>query len=328
MSRLSRALNVSLRPSQCSLKGSVLAPPRTQPVRKRDIHIKSRARHDFRQSTKVTGSQWRQTHSEASSEAAPSGSTTGNYGSPHATESNFSFAEDGARMAAHLNSVFHSLEFPPELAQRVLTHGSHKAAIHGHNARLGFVGRRALESYFLLFIHGVPQTRSHHDYDVLVSRALNTYILGEHVALQWSLGRVLRWVPTVSQETLRTAQQQRPDAELEEALAANPGIVRSVGLYKVLGEAVQAVVGGVYHQFGGSVAHRLFHTRILPHILLPESAGGVPAEFHAKALSICESMGGMEGDLLYRTKPSAAPAEHQHREQVERKPKRAAAVGL
>jgi len=37
--------------------------------------------------------------------------------------------------------------------------------------------------------------------------------------------------------------------ELEHALTANPGIVKSVGLYKVMGDAVQAVVGGVYHQF-------------------------------------------------------------------------------
>ncbi|KAF9240462.1 hypothetical protein BU15DRAFT_87667 [Melanogaster broomeanus] len=169
---------------------------------------------------------------------------------------------DNGRFVAHLNSVFPSLDFTPELANRILTHGSHKSAVHGHNGRLGFIGRH----------------RSPHDYDLVVSRALNTYLLGEHIAPRWSLGRVLRWVPTVSQDTLRVNQ--------------------SVGLYKIMGEAVQAVVGGVYHQFGGSVAHRLFHTRILPHILLPERSSGVPAEFHAKALQICERMGGTEGDLI------------------------------
>ena len=39
------------------------------------------------------------------------------------------------------------------------------------------------------------------------------------------------------------------DPELAMALRAHPQIVRGVGLYKVMGEAVQAVVGGVYHQF-------------------------------------------------------------------------------
>lgn len=111
------------------------------------------------------------------------------------------------------------------------------------------IGRRVLESYFLLFIHEVAQGRAHHDYDRLTSRALNTYFLGEHVAPQWSLGRVLLWVPTVPKETLRTARTQNPDSELDEALTASPGIAQSVGLYKVMGEAVQAVVGGVYHQF-------------------------------------------------------------------------------
>lgn len=111
------------------------------------------------------------------------------------------------------------------------------------------IGRRVLESYYLLFIHEVAQGRAHHDYDRLALRTLNTYFLGEHVAPRWSLGRVLLWVPTLPKETLRTAQIQNPDAELDEALAVSPGITKSVGLYKVMGEAVQAVVGGVYHQF-------------------------------------------------------------------------------
>ena len=101
----------------------------------------------------------------------------------------------------------------------------------------------------MLFIHEAARGRGHHDYDRLISRALNTYFLGEHVAPRWTLGRVLLWVPTASKETLRTAQTQKPDIELGEALAASPGIAKSVGLYKVMGEAVQAMVGGVYHQF-------------------------------------------------------------------------------
>lgn len=243
MSRLSRTLQTSLRNTSCTLKGSVLAPPRTRIAR--------------------------------SSTAASSATTTAD--SP---------------LAAHLNTVFSPLQFPPELARRILTHGSHPEAVHGHNGRLAFIGRRVLESYYLLFVHDSAKASADYNYDALAERALNSYVLGEHVAPQWSLGKVLRWVPTIPRNAMEAAQEHLPDAELTRALSANPGIVRSVGLYKVMGEAVQAVVGGVYHQFGGSVAHRLFHTRILPHILLPNQHGGVPMEFHAKALSISERMGG------------------------------------
>ncbi|KAG1756686.1 uncharacterized protein EDB91DRAFT_1093921 [Suillus paluster] len=242
----------------------------------------------------------------------------------------FPVAEDSAQFAAHLNNVFPSLQFPPELAQRILTHGSHKTAVHGHNGRLSFVGRRVLESYFLLFLHSDARNQNHYDFESLSSRALNTYLLGEHIAPRWSLGRSLRWTPTVSQDVLQThknlkksSQKQPAEAELENALTANPGIVRSVGLYKVMGDAVQSVVGGVYHQFGGSVAHRLFHTRILPHILLPGKAEGVPSEFHHKALALCERMGGMDGNLLVQGLPSdRAPSELETVETVQ--PKRVA----
>lgn len=240
MSRLPRAVDSLLRPSQNSLKASTLAPPRT-----RTVQVNFSTRH--------------------------TGSTSEDYPSSHTASRG---SDDDARFAAHLNSVFRPLEFSPELARRILTHGSHKVAIHGHNGRLGFIGgysfngndflllvfdffsitrpsigRRVLESYYLLFVHEVAQGRAHHDYDRLASRALNTYFLGEHVAPRWSLGRVLLWVPTAPKETLRTAQTQNPDSELDEALQVSPGIAKSVGLYKVMGEAVQAVVGGVYHQF-------------------------------------------------------------------------------
>ena len=40
----------------------------------------------------------------------------------------------------HLNGLFPPLQFPPELARRVLTHGSHPSAASGHNAGLRFIG--------------------------------------------------------------------------------------------------------------------------------------------------------------------------------------------
>lgn len=202
-------------------------------------------------------------------------------------------SSDSHLAAAHLDSVFAPLRFPPELASRVLTHGSHKDANQGHNARLAFIGRRVLESYYLLFVHDAADSNAVYDYDVLVSRALNACLLGEHVAPRWSLGHVLRWAPAMPKANIRAVQEKKPDSELAEALATDLGIIRTVGLYKVMGEAVQAVVGGVYHQFGGSVAHRLFHTRILPYVLHSDRGSAVPPELHAGAMKICETMGGM-----------------------------------
>lgn len=40
----------------------------------------------------------------------------------------------------HLNQIFFPLQFPTELAKRILTHGSHSASIGGHNAGLSFIG--------------------------------------------------------------------------------------------------------------------------------------------------------------------------------------------
>lgn len=58
------------------------------------------------------------------------------------------------------------------------------------------------------------------------------------------------------------------------------------------------------------MTHRLFHTRILPHILLPGKAEGVPPEFHSKALALCERMGGMDGNLLVQEPTSShAPSD-------------------
>lgn len=42
--------------------------------------------------------------------------------------------------AEHLNHLFPELQFPLELARRILTHASHPAAIYGHNAGLSFMG--------------------------------------------------------------------------------------------------------------------------------------------------------------------------------------------
>ncbi|KAK7034660.1 hypothetical protein VNI00_012302 [Paramarasmius palmivorus] len=187
--------------------------------------------------------------------------------------------------ADHLNGLFPGLQFPQELARRILTHASHPAAVYGHNAGLGFLGRRVLNSYLLLLLSSSQNLRATDDLDEIVSRALNTYVLGEYVGSEWGLGRIMKWTPTVKAETLQSAGDKTP-------------LLKSVGLYKVQGDTVSAVVGGIYHQFGGSVAHRVFHTRLLPHLLLGPNNQGLPEAFHGDARAICNEMGGMQGQLV------------------------------
>ena len=64
-------------------------------------------------------------------------------------------------LVQHLNDVFSPLQFPPELASRILTHGSHPDARVRHNGRLSFVG----ESHFCTGSPPVffPPAHAHND---------------------------------------------------------------------------------------------------------------------------------------------------------------------
>ncbi|OAX40562.1 hypothetical protein K503DRAFT_599353 [Rhizopogon vinicolor AM-OR11-026] len=64
-------------------------------------------------------------------------------------------------------------------------------------------------------------------------------------------------------------------------LAANPGVVRSVGLIKLR-------------------PTRCKPCRILPYVLLPGKPEGVPAKFHQRAVALCERMGDMDGNILFQ----------------------------
>ncbi|KAJ7070313.1 ribonuclease-III-like-domain-containing protein [Mycena belliarum] len=192
----------------------------------------------------------------------------------------------------HLNGLFSPLKFPQELSARILTHASHPAASHGHNAQFSFIGRRVLESYLLILLSSSPNLKPKHDLQEIVSRVLNTYFLGEHVGSKWGLGRVMRWTPTIAAEMLR-----------DEARGDRTKLLKDVGLYKVQGDAVAAVVGGIFQQFGASVAHRVFHTRVLPRLLLPH--GGLPTSFHSDANAVCMRLGGADGRLVLNSDASA-----------------------
>lgn len=89
-------------------------------------------------------------------------------------------------------------------------------------------GRRTLEAYMLLFLQGLPAA-AEHDHSRIAHRALNTHSLGDYVAPHWRLQDVMRWVPP---------------------RAAELGLDgRESGLHKIAGTMVEAVVGGVFHQF-------------------------------------------------------------------------------
>jgi len=189
-------------------------------------------------------------------------------------------ADVSESLARHLDETFAPLKFPPALAQRILTHLSHRDSVRGHNSRFAFLGRRTLEAYLLLFLQGLSAA-AEHDHSRIVARVLNTHALGEHVAPHWRIQDVMRWVPP---------------------RAGDPGLDgRAAGLHKVAGTTVEAVVGGVLHQFGGRVAHRLFHIRVLPHLLLPGSPFGLPDILHADALNAVECYGGLKGPLVLIT---------------------------
>ena len=119
---------------------------------------------------------------------------------------------------------------------------------------LSNLGRRILESYFLMFLHSCPNVNSGADYANITSNALNTYTLGEHVGREWGIGKVLKWKSMVDPQMV--------------AKGTDNGYV---GLHKVLGTTVEAIVGGVYHQFVrlpfSLTYHPLRFTAVLTHFL-------------------------------------------------------------
>lgn len=103
------------------------------------------------------------------------------------------------------------------------------------------IGRRVLKTYLLLYIHSSPALLPAHDYDLIIERALNTYVLGQHVAPKWGLGRVLKWAPVNISPKLESVG--------DDYSRMDPKLSHSVGLYKVMGTSVEAVVGGIFYQY-------------------------------------------------------------------------------
>ena len=102
------------------------------------------------------------------------------------------------------------------------------ACFYQRHLILAITGRRTLEAYMLLFLHGLPAA-AEHDHSRIAARVLNTHTLGECVAPHWRLQDVMRWVPPRAGELGLDG--------------------RASGLHKIAGTMVEAVVGGVFHQF-------------------------------------------------------------------------------
>jgi hypothetical protein len=93
-----------------------------------------------------------------------------------------------------------------------------------------------LSAYLQLFLHSSSALDPSDDVEAIMESTLNTDFLGEHVGSEWGVGRVIRWTPSAPADRL---------ADMDKKV----DVRRQVGLYKVQGEAVQAIIGGIYFQF-------------------------------------------------------------------------------
>lgn len=140
----------------------------------------------------------------------------------------------------YMREQFPSLpgEMSEDTALRAVTHKSIAGAAGDHQSRLSFLGRRTLR--FQLMMHFMGSGRSVSN-DVF--RCLDTPSLGDSIGRDWGLEKVMRF--STSQEN---------------------------GIYKVRGSTVEALIGAISHEFGQDVANKIFQSKILPKLNLPESA--------------------------------------------------------
>lgn len=172
--------------------------------------------------------------------------------------------------ASNYLSSLVSLPFPPELALQILTHKSYRF-VHrishpppytaseiaqsqaSHNARLAFMGRRALAAYTAMFIHSSvgSSSTSLSSIDFLRGKTLDEKLealrhslnLGRQVGEAWKISDYMRWDRNEVGDASRHA--------------------------KVQGQAVEAVIGGVFTQFGSAEAQKTFFRHVLP-LLAPQ----------------------------------------------------------
>jgi hypothetical protein len=93
-----------------------------------------------------------------------------------------------------------------------------------------------LAAYLQLFLHSSSALDPSDDVEVILKSTLNTDFLGEYVGPEWGVGRVIRWKPSAPADRLVDIDRK-------------VDVRRQVGFYKVQGEAVEAIMGGIYFQF-------------------------------------------------------------------------------
>ncbi|KZO98603.1 hypothetical protein CALVIDRAFT_562048 [Calocera viscosa TUFC12733] len=204
----------------------------------------------------------------------------------------------GQEVVDFFGKLFPPLKFPEELALRIVTHTSWMGGMEGHHSRFVFLGRRALRASTFMFLQSaeVHQPKSKYDMptwdDTAANAALNlvdTRVLGKEVGRVWELERVMRWVPVMPDSTTDTQR-----------------VLLSSGLLKVRGATVEAVIGGLVHQYGALVAHRAFLTRVLPHLTQL-----LPSPHRAAAKRVIEHMGGVNAPLALSSKETSEEVETQ-----------------
>ncbi|WWC92951.1 uncharacterized protein L201_007914 [Kwoniella dendrophila CBS 6074] len=158
-------------------------------------------------------------------------------------------------------------QFSEELSLQILTHKSFRYSHNirhfssndesevgneSHNSRLSFIGRRSLSTFFTLFIHDSYLNSKDFKLDAIdflkgksledrLDNLRDTRNLGRLVASNWGLADVVRWDRN---ETSRES-----------------------GDLKILGMAVESILGGIFTEFGSPAAQRAFHSMILPHYI-------------------------------------------------------------
>lgn len=157
------------------------------------------------------------------------------------------------QVTSHLNTLFEGLQPPisPELAIRMVTHKGAASPDYAtpllHNTKLSLIGRRVLRLYLAVFLHAHNSTKTLGDAPLndLLERLAHTHTLGRYVAPRWNLERNMAWREMIG-----------PDG-------------RPTGLEKISGQAVEAILGGLYRQYGAAIALQVFNSRILAFLPLP-----------------------------------------------------------
>ena len=90
-----------------------------------------------------------------------------------------------------------------------------------------------------LFLQSIPPTNFAFNIEEISYRVLYTNLLGEQVGTAWDLSKVMLWTPALPGNK-KWEEKQRHSNNLTPSRS---------GLYKIQGVTVEAIMGGIFHQF-------------------------------------------------------------------------------